>query len=50
SLAVKTKKSLTKIAFAWCLWRPEEGVGSLELELQKVVYHDVDAGNWTWFL
>jgi hypothetical protein len=30
---------------AWCLWRPEEGVGSPELEIQMYVSHCVDAGS-----
>lgn len=30
---------------AWCLWRSEDGVRSLELELQVVVSHHVGGGN-----
>lgn len=29
----------------WCQWRPEEGVGPLEMELQVAVSHHVGAGN-----
>lgn len=31
----------------WSSWRPEEGMGSLELELPTVVGYHVDAGNET---
>ena len=35
---------------AWCLWRPEEGIGCPERELQIVVSCHVGAGNLTWVL
>lgn len=31
----------------WCLWKPEECVGSLELELRMIVSRHVGAGNWS---
>ena len=31
--------------YAWCLWKPEEGVSPLELELETVVIVHVTAGN-----
>lgn len=34
----------------WCLWRPEEGLDHLGLELQAVVSSHVCAVNWTWVL
>lgn len=30
---------------AWYLWRPEKGIGSLELELHMVVNHHLGTGN-----
>ena len=30
---------------AWCLWRSEEGIGSLELQFQMVVSHQVEDSN-----
>lgn len=32
----------------WCVQEPEEGVESLELELQMAVSHHVGAGNRGW--
>lgn len=34
----------------WNPWRPEEGFGSGELELQMIVRLLVNAGNWMWVL
>jgi hypothetical protein len=31
--------------YAWCPWRPKRALGPLEIELLKVVNHNVGAGN-----
>lgn len=31
----------------WCLWRSEEGIGSLGAGTEMVVSHHVSIGNWT---
>lgn len=33
--------------YAWCTWRPEEGVRHFRLELEMVVRQDDSAENWT---
>jgi hypothetical protein len=35
---------------AWYLWKPEEDIGLLELELQMIMSHPVSARNQTYVL